>query len=152
MGATHTFMWVGKRVQREARNHDRPSGNAFRRGEPTSNEYANADENEPKRVVDVGGRSPGAKRSAAPRWEGQAFSLMVRQRHEQGNIGDNSRRSPRRGEPRIARAPEDSFIVRWRNISSERQTEIGIQGVQPCKSSEIHDSGSTYGRLDGAYL
>ena len=61
MGATHTFMWVGKRVQREARNHDRPSGNAFRRGEPTSNEYANADENEPKRVVDVGGRSPGAR-------------------------------------------------------------------------------------------
>lgn len=54
-------MWVGERVQRAARNHYRPSGDVFRRGEPISNEYANADENEPKRVIDVGGRSPGAR-------------------------------------------------------------------------------------------
>ena len=140
MGATHTFMWVGKRVQREARNHDRPSGNAFRRGEPTSNEYANADENEPKRVVDVGGRSPGAKRSAAPLWVGQASSLMVRQQHEHGNIEDSSRRSPRRGEPRIARAPEDRFIVRWRNASSERQRKLSRLGVQPNQYGVVGDS------------
>jgi hypothetical protein len=50
------------------------------------NEYADADENEPKRVVDVGGRSPGAKRSAAPLWVGQAYSLMVRQRHKLRNV------------------------------------------------------------------
>jgi hypothetical protein len=34
-------------------------------GEPKSNELANARENEPKRVVDFGGRSPAAEHSAA---------------------------------------------------------------------------------------
>ena len=88
----------------------------------------------------LGGAAPAPERSAAPRWEGQAFSLMVRQRHEQGNIGDSSRRSPRRGEPRIARPPEDRFIVRWRNASSERQRKLSRLGVQPNQYGVVGDS------------
>jgi len=79
-------MWVGKRVQREARNHDRPSGNVFRRGEPNSYEGATATESMPQHAVEFGGRSPGAKRSAAPLWVGQASSLMMRQQHKLRNV------------------------------------------------------------------
>lgn len=53
-------MWVGKRVQRVAHKTHLPQQVGLWRWEPTSNEYANADENEPKRVVDVGRRSLGA--------------------------------------------------------------------------------------------
>ena len=75
-------MWVGERVQREAQKTHRPRQVGLWRREPTSNEQANARENEPKRVVDVGRRSLGAERSAAPLWVGRASSPMVRQQHK----------------------------------------------------------------------
>ena len=134
-------MWVGKCVQRAARNHDRPRGNVFRRGEPTSNEYANADENEPKRVVDVGGRSPGAtaKRGyplgvAVVKTDGAAAPHVEKCRQTSRNaaLAEGSRA--------LRGAPKDSFIVRWRSVATKGKQKFAYKAsslVNQVKSTTV---------------
>jgi len=88
----------------------------------------------------------GAKRSEAPLWVGRPFRAMVRQRHQLWNVSDSSQRSPRRGEPRFARAPPRTVFVRWRIIKIRKasfnkqigRTAQSIRGSwrQPTSSME----------------
>ena len=152
-GATHTFMWVGKRVQRAAHKAHLPQQVGLWRWEPISNEYANAYENEPKRVVDIGRCNLGATAKRGSPLGGSDVQ-------SDGAVAPQVEKCPRqfatqpaqRGAALCEAPPRTGFICPLEERSSERQTKMCIQGVQPCKSSEIHDSGSAAGRLDGADL
>lgn len=134
-------------------------------GEPTTNEGATATESEPKRAVVVGGRRPAAKQSAANRCE-HHLKVMSERSEEVGRPARGLRKQTQAKRWRrhlaaqpaqrlaalCAGGPEDEFYPSAGGACDERQTQMGIQGVQPCKSSEIHDSGSAAGRLDGAYF
>ena len=153
MGATHTFMWVGKRVQREAHEARLPQQAAEWRWEPTSNEQANARENEPKRVFDVGRRSLGATAKRGSPLGGSVVQTDGAAAPQDGNVARPFASQPAQRVAALCKAPpRTGFIRPLEKRSDERQTERCIHGVQPCKLSEIHASGSAEGRLDGADL
>lgn len=152
-------------VQRGAHEAHLPQQEAEWPGEPTTDEGANATESAPKRTVVVGGRRPAAKQSAAPLCVHHHKVMAerseevgrpdrgVRQRTQAARCRRRIAAQPsQRGAALCAGGPEEGAADRWKSDSSERQTKMCIQGVQPWKSSEIHDNGSTAGRLDGAYL
>lgn len=146
-------MWMGKRVQREAHKTHLPQQVGLWRWEPTSNEQANARENEPKRVVDVGRRSLGATAKRGSPLCGSVVQTDGAAAPQDGNVARPFASQPsQRGAALCKAPPRTGFIRPLEERSDERQTERCIHGVQPCKSSEIHASGSTSGRLDGADL
>jgi hypothetical protein len=106
-GATHTFMWVGECVQREAQKTHLPRQVGLWQGEPTSNEGATATESAPQRTVEVGGQSPGAERSAAPLWVGRASSPMMRQQHKMRTSQTIRSAALAEGSRALHGAPED---------------------------------------------
>lgn len=152
-------------VQRGAHEAHLPQQEAEWPGEPTTDEGADATESVPKHTVVVGGQRPAAKQSAAPRWVHHRKVMSehseevvrpargVRQRTQAERCRRQLAAQPaQRGAALCAGGPEGGVSRLLEERSDERQTEMCIQGVQPCKSSEIHASGSTEGRLDGACL
>ena len=152
-------------VQRGAHEAYLPQQEAEWPGEPTTDEGANATESAPKRTVVVGGRRPAAKQSAAPLCE-HHLKVMAERSEEVGHPDRGVRQRTQaarcrrqiaaqpsqRGAALCAGGPEGGVSRLLEERSDERQTEMCMQGVQPCKSSEIHASGSADGRLDGACL
>lgn len=152
-------------VQRGAHEVSLPQQAAEWQGAPTSYEGANATESVPQHALEVGGRSPADKRSAAGRCV-HHLKVMAERSEEVGRPARGLRQQTQakrwrrhlaakpaqRPAALCAGGPEGGIADRWKSVSSVRQTESRMQGVQPCKSSGIHDSGSTAGRLDGADL
>lgn len=152
-------------VQRGAHEAYLPQQEAEWPGEPTTDEGANATKSAPKRTVVVGGRRPAAKQSAAPLCVHHHKVMSerseevgrpdrgVRQRTQAARCRRQIAAQPsQRGAALCAGGPEGGVSRLLEERSDERQAGMCIQGVQPWKSSEIHDSGSAKGRLDGAYF
>jgi hypothetical protein len=72
------LMWVGKRVQREARNHDRPSGDEFRAGGSRHRMSTRTrTKTSPSECSMLGGAAPAPERSAATPWVGRSSRPSV---------------------------------------------------------------------------
>ena len=146
-------MWMGKRVQREAHKTHLPRQVGLWRWEPTSYEGANATESAPQRTVEVGRRSLGATAKRGSPLGGSVVQTDGAAAPQDGNVARPFASQPAQRVAALCKAPpRTGFIRPLEKRSDERQTERCIHGVQPCKLSEIHASGSAEGRLDGADL